>query len=111
MALIGEVNMNAQHARFPVTQGNECYARPWEIYSRRLATAPAPILGGRNYTKVYKERLRQMPILGLALPLPPRVPPPLTLRSNLPQLAPSRFRCVPAGPKSLLSWARLQWFG
>jgi hypothetical protein len=52
MALIGKVNMNAQHARFPVTQGNECYARPWEVYSRRLATAPAPIIGGRNYTKV-----------------------------------------------------------
>jgi hypothetical protein len=58
MALIGEVKMNAQHARFPVTQGNECYARPWEVYNRRLATAPAPILGGRNYTKVYKERLK-----------------------------------------------------
>ena len=111
MALIGKVNMNAQHARFPVTQGNECYARPWEIYSRRLATAPAPILGGRNYTKVYKERLKTNACpWPCTLTFPPRTTSThFTFKSTtIGSLSISMRSC---GTLSLLSWARLQWLG
>ena len=33
-AMMGEVRMNVQHARYSVTQGNECHAHPQGVFGR-----------------------------------------------------------------------------